>query len=179
MYEHKMVKPNWQVLGPKFGANVNAVATAISETDPTILINQLETTGQVNVLDVRQEYQIAPEDVTIEVTAKENYVSDISGEEKLFLHTELSPELREEGFVRDVVRRIQAMRKDMDLDYAQQIEVYLDSDDFAFSSIEKHQDYIAQETLATKVHYGRTDEDKTRRWEIDEHILFIGIIPLN
>ena len=67
----------------------------------------------------------------------------------------------------------------MDLDYAQQIEVYFESDDFASSAIEKHQDYIAQETLAVKIHYGRIDKDKTRHWEIDEHTLFIGIIPLD
>jgi len=178
-YEQKIVKPNWQALGPKFGTNVNTVATAILEMDSTTLVDQLDTNGQAYVLDGNQKYLITPEDVTTEISAKEKYVTDIFGQDKLFLNVELSPELHEEGFVRDVVRRIQAMRKDMDLDYAQQIEVYLESDDFASSAIDNHRDYIAQETLATKVHHGRTNVNITRRWEIDEHTLFIGIVPID
>ncbi|MFX0210598.1 MAG: DUF5915 domain-containing protein, partial [Candidatus Hodarchaeota archaeon] len=177
-YEQTVVKPSWKALGPKFGENVNEVAEGILKTDPVELIEQLRTESQVNIIVGDKTYLIDSEDVEIELESKEDYVYEVSGQEKLFLNVNLSPELIEEGFVRDVVRRVQAMRKDMDLDYAQTIEVYYEGDEFAAKAIETYEDYITQETLAIKLLQGRTDKGKTQFWEIDDRKITLGVLPL-
>ena len=88
--------------------------------------------------------------------------------------------MREKAWIRwsTLVRRIQSMRKDLDLDYAQQIEVYIDSDEFATNAIIVHQEYIEHETLATKLNQGQTDKGSTKHWEVDDHKMVIGLIPV-
>ncbi len=177
-YEQTVVKPSWKALGPKFGANAKAVAEGILKTNPIELVEQLRTEGKASIVVKDKTHLIDSEDFEIELEPKTDYVHEVSGQEKLFLNVKLSPELIEEGFVRDVVRRVQAMRKDMDLDYAQTIEVYYEGNEFAAKAIETYRDYITQETLAIKLYQGRTDKGKTQIWKIDDHKLFLGVIPL-
>ena len=144
----------------------------------TELLDHLESDKKLVLNIGNTEAQITRDDVEIEQQAKDDYVEGDSGQDRLFLKIALSPELKEEGFIRDVVRRIQSMRKDLDLDYAQQIEVYIDSDEFATNAIIAHQEYIEQETLATKLNQGQTDKGSTKHWEVDDHKLVIGLIPV-
>lgn len=178
-YKQTVVKPSWKALGPKFGANAKVVAEGILKTDPVELVEQLRTEGQASIIVRDKTHVIDSDDVEIELEPKEDYVHEDSGQEKLFLNVNLSPELIEEGFVRDVVRRVQSMRKDMDLEYSQNIEVYYEGDEFAAKAIEAYRDYITQETLAIKLLQGRTDKGKTQSWKIDDRKISLGVFPLS
>jgi len=94
---------------------------------------------------------------------------------KLFLNTEITPELAREALAREVVRRIQTMRKEMNLDYMQRIEVYIDCSEKMFQEIQENSDYIKEETLANTLNKG-TSEGYQKKWKLNGEQVNITIV---
>jgi len=123
-----------------------------------------------------EEVEITPEEVEVRAEAKEGYAVASEGAYLAALVTELTPELVDEGLVREFVRRVQSLRKDADLDIADRIHLYYSASERLTKAISSFQDYIMEETLAKMVTSGETPENLSMlRDEFDDESVRISI----
>ncbi len=143
--------PDNKVLGPKFGKQFPAVRAALSELAPYPAVRALRA-GQAVLLTVEdQPVELAPNEVIIQVTPHEGYAVQAEGGVVVALDIHLTPELLAEGLAREVVRRIQTMRKEAGFELSDRIETaYQTSGDMA-EAIKSWADYIKAETLSLRL----------------------------
>jgi isoleucyl-tRNA synthetase len=145
-------KPNFRTLGPRLGKDVGRVAPALEQAAPETL-RRLQEGDRVSItLDGGPEVELGPEDVVIESGTLPGWVTTEAGGLSVALRTELSDELRREGWARDVVRHVQQLRKDVGLEVQDRIRVrHFTADDDLARAIGEWSGYIAGETLADEL----------------------------
>jgi len=177
------VKPNFKSLGPKFKGKAKKVVEQLSKEKPDDVAVSLEERGEYSLRVDGETFTITREDVEVDVKAKEGYavgdpVTYVKDGKKttvyLLVNTEVTEELRREALAREVVRRIQAMRKDMNLDFMQKIEVAVECDPAVFRDLEENMEYIKGETLAETITHGE-GEGYRKEWVIDDEKITITI----
>jgi isoleucyl-tRNA synthetase len=141
------LKPNYRVLGPRFGKQMPQVAAAIAALDPA----RLRAGGRVGLNFNGQEHEIGPEDVTLVLQPLEGYQVERSGTHAVALNLELDDELRREGLAREVVHAVQAARKNAGFEVEDRIALTLAGDEELLAAARAHEDYVAGETLATSL----------------------------
>ncbi len=164
-YLERVAKPAFSVLGPKLKGNVDEVAAIIEDSAP-------DTLPGTDVAIDGDSYTIQEEDYTVEERERDGYAIDSAGDLHVVLSLEQTDELLVEGFARELVRRIQEMRKELDLDMEERIATAIDIDG---SRIEGWTDYIKTETRSDQLVLGSTDGDLVREWTIDGEPISIGI----
>ncbi len=155
------VSPNYGVIGPKFRAKMKDVVKIIER----LSAEDIERLRKGEVLEFG-DIQISQEDVLIVDKVKEGYSgAHAEGTSiSVLINTEITPELRYEGLAREIIRRIQNMRKHMDLEYDAHIRTYYSGDEELEKAIEKHKDYIMKETLSDVLE--KSDIEGTE-WKIE------------
>jgi len=146
----KQIKPNFKVLGPKFGKDMKLIASAISVFDAGD-IKKIEQNGQIAI-------EISGKNITLELSDVEITSQDIEGwlvanqgSLTVALDVTISDDLRSEGIARELVNRIQNLRKDSGFEVTDRISVKIQSDANLKSAVEKNLDYIKTETLTEKL----------------------------
>ncbi len=144
-------KPNFGVLGPRYGKDVPKIARALGRA-PIALLRRLQT-GETVTLDADgRTFELSPADVAISVKTETGWVVDQTGALPVALDTRLTPELRREGLARDVVRHIQQLRKETGLEIEDHIAVSYETDNTEFAAaIEQWSEYICAETLCEQL----------------------------
>ncbi len=145
------VKPNLKTCGPKFGKDLQKLRTYLNETDGTKFVAELNANGKVVIELDGTKYELLEEDMLVETTKSDKYVSAQGGDLTVVLDVELNDELIEEGFVREYISKIQNLRKDSGFEVQNHIEMYYCGNDKLEEIIEKNKEQIADETLADKV----------------------------
>ncbi len=136
--------------GPVFGKNVNAVKSAMEGLDSATRNNWVGNRGDIEI-QVNGESVTVPEDmILMEKVEGERFVIETDGQIHAALDTELTDELRMEGFAREAVRRIQVYRKDIGLDVEDRINLAVCGDDALMRALDSMRKYIAEEVLAQK-----------------------------
>jgi len=152
------VLPDNKLLGPRFGADFPKVRAALAELDPD-RVAELVNQGENVPLDVQgKAVELAPEEILVDTEGAEG-LSTVDG--KLLtvaIETEITPELRDEGLAREMVRRIQDFRKQADFDISDRIVLVFQATPGLKKAIETHQDYIMQETLALEMTEGEPEK---------------------
>ncbi len=170
------VDPNYSSLGPKFKNEAERVAEVIEKADSENVVKSLDKDDTVEI----EGYELEREDLEISEVVKQGYeVSEEKGL-KVYVEVELDDKLRTEGLVRDVVRRIQTMRKDLELGYTQKIKTYYDGDEILDEAVNEMEDYIKKETLSRelkKVSEGHEDGFE-KDWSIDGNNIKIWVDPI-
>ncbi|HEU5316157.1 MAG TPA: DUF5915 domain-containing protein, partial [Chloroflexota bacterium] len=149
------IKPNFKLLGPRFGPQVNAVAKALQEADAAELARRRTAGEHVALVVGGLEVDIPSEEFDVETAAAEGYEVIEEGGYLVALDTRLSPELREEGLARELVRRLNDMRKDAGFRVEDRIVTYYAGEEPAQRVFERFADYIRQETLSVRLECGR------------------------
>ena len=152
------ILPDNKSLGPKYGADFPKIKTALAKLDPEVVASQViegqETTFEMGGKEVR----LLAEEILVLTEAAEGLSTVDSKLLTVAIDTEISPELREEGLARELVRRIQDFRKQAGFNIADRIKIiYLATPDLE-SSTGKHIDYIMAETLAKELVKGEPEE---------------------
>ncbi|HUO85771.1 MAG TPA: DUF5915 domain-containing protein, partial [Thermoanaerobaculia bacterium] len=146
------VRPVYPKTGPRFGKRMKEVAAALAAADGDRLAAELERDGRVSVAlgpDLAGEpVELAAEELEVRLVERPGIAAQGDRELLVALDTELTPALVAEGLAREVVSRIQAARKDADLDYADRIRVRSRAGEELARAIAEHRDRIAGETLA-------------------------------
>jgi len=144
------VKANFKSLGARYGADVQAIAKAIADSDHTALVKTLRDKNAHTISYGDKSAEIELEDLVVTETPKEGWsVASHSGE-SVALDLTLTPELIEAGLVREVIRAIQEERKQSDFDISDRIEVRYFAKQEVLAAIKANQEIIGSETLATK-----------------------------
>ena len=117
-------KPQLKTVGPKYGKLLGGIKSALSELDGSKAMAQLKEQGELK-LDINGEVIVLLEqDLLIDTARMEGYVSESDNEVTVVLDTNLTPELVEEGFVRELISKIQTMRKEAGFEVTDKIKVY-------------------------------------------------------
>ncbi len=158
--------PVFPALGPKHGKNVNQVAQAIRGlSEPDVLA--LSEGREVRVSIADYDAVVAPSDVTIEVEAREGLAVQADGGITVALDTTLTEELRDEGFAREMINKIQFMRKEAGFDVVDRIRVYYEADARLQAAVERFASKVASETLAESVTVGPEAGELAREWDVN------------
>ena len=148
------VKPNLKTVGPKFGAILPKINQMLRMGDGTAYVRELKENGKV-VLEIGEaKAELLEEDLLIETTKSEKYISMQDDNMIVVLNIELTPELIEEGFVRELISKIQNLRKESGFEVQNHIEIYYSGNDKLAEIIEKNKNEIADDTLADKIESG-------------------------
>ena len=148
------VKPNLKTVGPKFGAILPKINQMLRMGDGTAYVRELKENGKV-VLEIGEaKVELLEEDLLIETTKSEKYISMQEDDMIVVLNIELTPELIEEGFVRELISKIQNLRKESGFEVQNHIEIYYSGNDKLAEIIEKNKNEIADDTLADKIEAG-------------------------
>ncbi|MAE70402.1 MAG: isoleucine--tRNA ligase [Gemmatimonadetes bacterium] len=144
------VKPNYKSLGSRLGGGVKACAAALAAMPASEVRAKTLRGGLELQLPDGSAVNLGPDDVLVEVQAREHFQAAGSAVAVVALHTDLDDDLREEGLAREIVNRMQNLRKELDLGYVERIAVHLGGDPALLRAAERFDDYIAGEALVER-----------------------------
>ena len=151
-------KPQLKTLGQRFGKKVNEIRTLLADIDGKQAKKDLDTLGFVTlVLSDGEEAKLAEADLLIETVQSEGYVPLTDRGITVVLDTNLTPELLEEGFVREVVSKIQAMRKEADFNITDHIQLFVAENDKIKEIVSRNAEAIKYDTLTDEVVFDTVD----------------------
>ena len=170
-------KPQLRTVGPKYGKLLGGIRQALTDINGTAAMNELRTNGVLK-LDINgNNVELTEEDLLIETAQTEGYVSESDGETSVVLDTNLTPELIEEGFVREIISKIQTMRKEAGFEVMDKIVVYAHGNDKIQDVMKTHEDEIKSEVLADEMVLGETD-GYVKEWNINKEAVTMGVKKL-
>lgn len=168
-----IVKPQLKTLGPKYGKLLGAIREHLSSSDGGAIVAAVADGGtfSFNVADTKIELSF--DDLIIEPKQKEGYAVQTEGEIAVILDTELTPELTQEGYVRELVSKIQTMRKESGFEVTDHIVLTIGGDDELMAVAEKYSEAIAGDVLADKILFGYAQNGK--EWDINGRSATIAV----
>ena len=170
-------KPQLRTVGPKYGKLLGGIRQALTDINGTAAMNELRTNGVLK-LDINgNDVELTEEDLLIETAQTEGYVSESDGETSVVLDTNLTPELIEEGYVREIISKIQTMRKEAGFEVMDKIVVYAHGNDKIQDIMKAHEDEIKSEVLADEMVLGETD-GYVKEWNINKEAVTMGVKKL-
>ncbi len=170
-------KPQLRTVGPKYGKLLNGIRTALAEINGTEAMNELRSTGLLT-LDINgNKVELSEEDLLIETAQTEGYVTEADGDISVVLDTNLTPELIEEGFVREIVSKVQTMRKEAGFEVMDKIHIYAKDNDRILELMKNHKEEIMSEVLAEDMTLGTTD-GYVKEWNINKEPVVLGVAKM-
>ena len=167
-------KPQLKTVGPKYGKQLGGIKEHLSSLDGNAAMDELKAKGAL-VFDVAgTEVSLSEEDLLIEMSQKEGYVSEADNYMTVVLDTNLTPELIEEGFVYEVISKIQTMRKDADFEVMDHIRVAINGNEKIADIVRRNEAAIAQKVLADEILVD-TPLEISREWNVNGENVTIGV----
>ena len=167
-------KPQLRTVGPKYGKLLNGIRTVLTELNGTEAMKELKETGLLT-LDINgNKVELTEEDLLIETAQTEGYVTETDGDTSVVLDTNLTPELIEEGFVREIISKIQTMRKEAGFEVMDKIHVYAKDNQCIMDIMENHRDEIMSEVLAEEITLNEAD-GYVKEWNINKENVVLGV----
>jgi isoleucyl-tRNA synthetase len=145
------LKPNFKVAGPALGGKIKAFGAALAKADPVQIVDQLEASGEACLVIDGEEITIAKDFVDIQISAKEGFTVSMENNVFTILDTTITPGLISEGLAREMISKIQQLRKQRDFQMMDQIKIFYNADDDVKAAVAEHRDYIMKETLAVEM----------------------------
>lgn len=164
-YMDYALKPNFKVAGPALGKNIKAFGAALAKVDAAAFIADLEANQSVS-LDLNGEaVDIAEDMVDIRINAKDGFAVAMENNVFAILDTTISQELTDEGLARELISKVQQLRKQKDFEMMDRIKIFLGADEAVSSAVTKHKDYIMKETLADEL----TGGEELKEYDLNGH----------
>ncbi|MEG0590800.1 MAG: isoleucine--tRNA ligase [Lachnospiraceae bacterium] len=167
-------KPQLKTVGPKYGKLLGGIKTALQSLDGNTAMDELNASEVLKLHVNGQEVELLREDLLIETAQMEGYMSESDNGITVVLDTNLSEELLEEGFVREIISKVQTMRKEADFEVMDKIELSYEGSEKAEQLFAKNEQEIAHEVLALKVAKG-TPTGYTKEWNINGETVNMGV----
>ena len=167
-------KPQLRTVGPKYGKYLGKIRTMLAEIDGNAAMAELRDTGKLK-LDLGDTVaELSEEDLLIESAQIPGYEALSDNNVTVALDTNLTPELIEEGFVREIVSKIQTMRKDSGFEVMDNINIYCSGNDKIADIMERNADSIKSETLAVNIIFG-SETHFSKNWNINGEDVVLGV----
>ncbi len=167
-------KPQLRTVGPKYGKHLNAIKEYLANVDGNKAMSELKADGVIKFTADDTEIALAEEDLLIDVAKMEGYVTEGDNYVTVVIDTTLTPELIEEGYVREVISKIQTMRKDSDFQVTDRIKVYVTGNAKIADVMEKNADEIKRVVLADAFVMDAAC-DNSKEWNINGEKVTIGV----
>ena len=177
-YMDKTVKPNFSVLGPRLKEKAGMVTKQLETIDKQQLYEELKQQGSYRIKVNDEQINFTLDDFEVVEKEKEGIARTETGSITLLIDTILTDDLKAEGFSREIVRRIQSMRKELDLAVEQEITTILEIPADNQKMIEAWLEYIKDETRSQSLSFQQsTTGALVKTWKIDDEEISIGISP--
>ena len=173
-YSSYSFKPQLKTVGPKYGRLLGKIKQALSEVDGNTAMDELNEKGQLTFNFDGETVELTKDDLLIEIAQTEGFESGNDGDITVVLDTNLTPELVEEGFMREIISKIQTMRKEAGFEVMDKITVYSDGNDKIAELISKNEDTVKNDVLATEIITGKI-EGYSKEWNINGENVTFGV----
>ena len=173
-YTSYTFKPQLRTVGPKFGKYLGQIQKALAELDGNKAMAELKSTGALKLDSISDEVVLYEEDLLITMTQQEGYMTEGDNEVTVVLDTNLTPELLEEGMVRELISKIQTMRKEAGFEVMDKITVSYKADQKVKDIFAKYGEEIAKEVLAESV-VADTVSGYQKEWNINGETVVLGV----
>ena len=167
-------KPQLKTVGPKYGKLLNGIRTHLAELNGREAMKELESTGSLSFDIDGQNVVLSKEDLLIDTAQMEGYVTEEDSTVTVVLDTNLSDALIEEGFVREIISKIQTMRKEAGFEVMDKIVVYSMGNQKIEGYMKEYREEILSDVMASDI---RFDEVKgyTKEWSINGESVTLGV----
>ncbi len=175
------IKPNFKVLAPKVKSAVKGIGMELEKLDPNQTreyVGMLAKGDSITITADGTEFQLTLEDLDYRIDVQEGFAGEEAEGYLLLFNSTITEDLKQEGFVRDIIRRVQTMRKELDLEYTQEIVLSVNADEFGEEALKKFEEYIKEETLSKDLEFIKPKEGLIKDWKFDEFEVTIGVKPL-
>ncbi len=167
-------KPQLRTLGRRFGKQLNALKEVLSTLNGNVAMDEINETGKLTVVLDGVEEILEKDDLLIETAQTEGYVSDSDHGITVVLDTNLTKELIEEGYVYELISKIQTMRKEADFEVMDHIVVYAQGNEMLNEVLSKNANIIQAKVLADKIEFASL-EGYVKEWNINNEAVTLGV----
>ena len=180
-YTSYTFKPQLRTVGPKYGKFLGQIQKALAELDGNKAMAELKADGVLALPSVSDDVKLSEEDLLITMTQMEGYVTEGDNTVTVVLDTNLTPELVEEGFVRELISKIQTMRKEAGFEVMDKISIYYHADEKVADIFHKYGNDIMGDVLGTEVvaeadsFDAKEDGIYCKEWNINGEKVLLGV----
>jgi isoleucyl-tRNA synthetase len=167
-------KPQLKTVGPKYGKLLGGIRAYLPTLDGNAAMDELNEKGAITFEVNGQEVVLTKEDLLIDMAQMEGYVSEADNNMTVVLDTNLTPELVEEGFVREIISKIQTMRKDAGFEVMDRITIYYADNAKIAEIFERNGEMILGEVLADAI-VADAKEGYVKEWSINGEQVTLGV----
>ena len=167
-------KPQLKTVGPKYKKQLGGIQKMLQSLDGNSAMDELNEKGALNFMVDDTQVSLGKEDLLISMSQKEGYVSEADNKITVVLDTNLSQELLEEGFVYEVISKIQTMRKEADYEVMDHIRVSVTGNDKVAEIVKKNKTIIGEKVLADEFIYENSLNNK-KEWNVNQESVIIGV----
>ena len=167
-------KPQLRTLGRRFGKNINAVREILANINGAAAMAELTEKGTLTIDVAGTPEALTEEDLLIETIKSDDYVTDQNGAMTVVLETKLNDGLIEEGFVRELVSKLQNMRKDSGFEVMDHIKVYVSGNERISDIFTRNSEYIRTQVLADEIVLDK-DCSASKEWNINGENVMLGV----
>ncbi len=170
-------KPQLKTVGPKYGKLLNGIRQELSSLDGAKAMKELKENGALKFEVNGAEVVLTEEDLLIETAQMDGFVSESDGDTSVVMDTKLTPELIEEGFVREIISKVQTMRKEAGFEVTDKISVSARDNDKILKVMKDHEEEIKSEVLAEEMLLGET-KGYEKEWNINKEKVTMAVSKL-
>ena len=168
------MKPQLRTVGPKYGKQLSGIRSYLENIDGNAAMGELKSSGALKFDVDGTVVELAEEDLLIEMTQQEGFESLTEGSVTVVIDTKLTPELIEEGFVREIVSKVQTMRKEAGFEVMDRIVVYSRDNEKIAQVLSSNKEEISHEVLADDIVTGEAD-GYVKEWNINGETVTLGV----
>ena len=170
-----IAKPNHATIGPRYKQQTKQIIEYLTSIDPQKLASTLKKDKKIVFTIDTESITLSIDDFTFQQQEKPDIAKTDLEDKSIILDTTLTPELEAEGLARELIRRIQSMRKDQNLDVEQKITTELHLPPIKEPLLKTWLSHIATETRSQTITYSKTPKGIIKKWTIDDLEIEIGI----
>ena len=157
-YMNLSLKPNFKLAGPVLGKNIKQFGAELAKLDAASFVAELDKKGEAQMTVAGETVNVPKDFVDVRISAKDGFAVAMENNIFTILDTVLTPELVKEGLAREVVSKVQQLRKQNDFEMMDRIDIVLDADEDVCEAVKEFADYIKDETLADTVEFAKAEE---------------------
>ena len=173
-YTNYSFKPQLRTVGPKYGKFLGKIKAALENIDGHAAMAQLKKEGSITLSEVDDSIVLTEEDLLISVAQTEGFATETGNDITVVLNTKLTPELIEEGFVREIISKVQTMRKEAGFEVMDKIVLSFKAEKTICEVFAAHKEEIQSEVLAVDIKEGAL-EGYQKEWNINGHKVELGV----